>query len=347
MRIGMVGLGRMGANMTRRLMRGGHEVVVFDVEPEAVAELADEGAAPAKSLADLCSRLEAPRTVWLMIPAGEITDSTIAELATHLESGDTIIDGGNSRYTDSVAHAEQLGSHGISFLDCGTSGGIWGLDNGFCLMVGGPQEAFDRVSPVFATLAPPDGYVRVGENGAGHFTKMVHNGIEYALMQAYGEGFELLHQSPFDIPIGDVANVWRHGSVVRSWLLDLLAKALEDDPDLDELDDYVEDSGEGRWTVQTAIDLAVPTPVIAMSLFQRFASRQDASYAGKMIAALRREFGGHAVKSIEDPESLQTPRTERRRSTWPFAFTLYCASSILPSSPIRNVERMRPTYFLP
>jgi 6-phosphogluconate dehydrogenase len=300
MKLGMVGLGKMGANMTRRLIRGGHEVVVFDIDADSVASLADEGAAPSGSLEDLASQLASPRVVWVMVPSGEVTDSTLAQLKDLLDVGDLVIDGGNSRYTDSVRHGRELGEAGISFLDAGTSGGVWGLDNGYCLMVGGPRESFELAEPVLATLAPDQGYAPVGETGAGHFTKMVHNGIEYALMQAYGEGFELLHQSKFDIPIGEVAEVWRHGSVVRSWLLDLLAKALEDDPDLSDLDDYVDDSGEGRWTVETAIEYAIPTPTIAMSLFQRFASRQDASYAGKMISALRREFGGHAVRSIED-----------------------------------------------
>ncbi len=300
MKLGMVGLGKMGANMTRRLIRGGHEVAVFDIDPQAVVSLTEEGAEATGSLADLATKLSPPRLVWVMVPSGEITNTTITQLKDVLSEGDLVVDGGNSRYTDSMRHGRELAEAGISFLDAGTSGGVWGLDNGYCLMVGGAQESFERAEPVLATLAPKNGYAHVGETGAGHFTKMVHNGIEYALMQAYGEGFELLHQSEFDIPIGEVAEVWRHGSVVRSWLLDLLAKALEDDPDLSELDDYVDDSGEGRWTVETAIRYAIPTPTIAMSLFQRFASRQDASYAGKMISALRREFGGHAVRSIED-----------------------------------------------
>jgi 6-phosphogluconate dehydrogenase len=300
MRLGMVGLGRMGANMTRRLMRGGHEVIVFDVNPEVVSELEGEGAAPSISLADLVNGLEAPRVVWLMVPSGNITATIVSELGALLAEGDILIDGGNSHYTDSVLRAAALAATGISYLDAGTSGGIWGLDNGFCLMVGGDSAAFDRCEEIFATLAPPNGYMWTGESGSGHFTKMVHNGIEYALMQAYGEGFEILRGSDFGIPVGEVAEVWRHGSVVRSWLLDLAARALKDDPNLDELDDYVEDSGEGRWTVQTAIEQGIPAPSIALALFQRFASQQDASYAGKMIAALRREFGGHAVRSTED-----------------------------------------------
>jgi 6-phosphogluconate dehydrogenase len=300
MQIGMVGLGRMGANMTLRLLRGGHDVVAFDVDEDAVAKSASEGATAAGSLEDLVRKLEPPRALWVMVPAGKITADTIESLRELLSDGDAVIDGGNSRYTDSVAHAEQLGASGISFVDAGTSGGIWGLEEGYCLMIGADQKTFARLEPVFATLAPENGYARVGEPGAGHFTKMVHNGIEYALLQAYGEGFELLHRSEFDLDLGQVAEVWRHGSVVRSWLLDLLASALAKEPDLKSITGYVEDSGEGRWTVETAIDNAVAAPTIALSLFARFASRQDESFAAKVIAALRREFGGHAVKEEED-----------------------------------------------
>jgi 6-phosphogluconate dehydrogenase len=300
MQIGMVGLGRMGANMTLRLLRGGHDVVAFDVDEDAVAKSASEGATAAGSLEDLVRKLEPPRALWVMVPAGKITADTIESLRELLSDGDAVIDGGNSRYTDSVAHAEQLGASGISFVDAGTSGGIWGLEEGYCLMIGADQKTFARLEPVFATLAPENGYARVGEPGAGHFTKMVHNGIEYALLQAYGEGFELLHRSEFDLDLGQVAEVWRHGSVVRSWLLDLLASALAKEPDLKSITGYVEDSGEGRWTVETAIDNAVAAPTIALSLFARFASRQDESFSAKVIAALRREFGGHAVKEEED-----------------------------------------------
>jgi len=291
----MVGLGRMGANMTTRLLQGGHEVVVFDVNGEAVARAAKGGAVATESLDDLVSQLEAPRIVWLMVPSGEITHNTIDRLEGLLEEGDTLIDGGNSRYTDSMARAEALDGKGISFLDAGTSGGIWGLEGGYCLMVGGDRDAFQRAQPVFETLAPENGYAHVGPSGAGHFTKMVHNGIEYALMQAYGEGFELLHDSEFDLDSGQIAELWRHGSVVRSWLLDLAAKAFESDRDLEEIAPYIDDSGEGRWTLNYAIEHAVPVPTIATALFARFASRQDASFAGKVIAALRKEFGGHAV----------------------------------------------------
>ena len=297
MQIGMVGQGRMGANMTLRLLRGGHEVVAFDVDESAVREAGSNGAAAASSLEELVEKLETPRIVWTMVPAGDITEQTIARLGELLAEGDVLIDGGNSRHTDSVARGKRLGESGIAFLDAGTSGGIWGLEGGYCLMVGGDAEAFTRAEPVFATLAPENGYAHVGPVGAGHFTKMVHNGIEYALMQSYGEGFELLHRSDYGLDVAQIAEVWRNGSVVRSWLLDLAAKALEGDPDLASIEPYIEDSGEGRWTITHAIDHAIPVPTIATALFARFASRQDASFAGKMIAALRREFGGHAVKA--------------------------------------------------
>lgn len=295
MRIGMVGLGRMGANMTTRLIRGGHEVVAFDVNEDAVKKSAADGAVPAGSLEELVEKLGAPRAVWVMVPAGEVTKKTIEQLGELLDEGDLVIDGGNSRYTDSMQRAEQLAAKGIPFLDSGTSGGIWGLEGGFCLMVGGDKDAFGRIEPIFATLAPENGYAHVGPSGAGHFTKMVHNGIEYALMQSYGEGFELLHASEFDLDTAQIAELWRHGSVVRSWLLDLTAKALAGDHDLDQVASYIDDSGEGRWTLGYAIEHAVPVPTIATALFARFASRQDASFAGKVIAALRKEFGGHTT----------------------------------------------------
>jgi 6-phosphogluconate dehydrogenase len=298
----MVGLGRMGANMSVRLMRGGHEVVAFDVDAEARGRVAGEGAQAAESLEDLVGALEAPRTVWLMVPAGEITEDTIEKLADLLDDGDAVVDGGNSRYTDSVRRAHALSEKGIGFVDSGTSGGIWGLDNGYCLMIGAEQDDFDRLEPIFKALAPEGGYARVGPPGAGHYTKMVHNGIEYALMQAYGEGFELLHDSDFDLDLAQIAEVWRNGSVVRSWLLDLCARAFSGDADLSSVSPYIEDSGEGRWTIETAIDRAIPVPTIATALFARFASRQDASFAGKVISALRREFGGHPVRSAEPEE---------------------------------------------
>jgi 6-phosphogluconate dehydrogenase len=296
MKIGMVGLGKMGANMTRRLLRHEHEVVVYDVAPEAVEELGGEGAVGATSLEDLVGQLEGPRAVWIMVPAGDVTEQTVAELGRLLSSGDTLIDGGNSRYTDSIARAESLAGADISFVDAGTSGGVWGLEEGYCLMVGGDRTAVERLEPILAALAPENGFAHVGGPGAGHFTKMIHNGVEYGLMQAYGEGFELLRSSPFELDLAQIAEVWRHGSVVRSWLLDLAARALEEDPQLEHVEGWVEDSGEGRWTVETAIDNAVPVPAIAQALFARFASRQDESFSAKMLAALRHQFGGHSVR---------------------------------------------------
>ena len=295
----MVGLGRMGSNMTLRLLRGGHEVVVFDVDAEAVQASASEGAVAASSLREMVSKLEPPRAIWVMVPAGPITEKAVNEVADLLRPGDTIIDGGNSRYTDTIERASTLFKKGISFVDCGTSGGIWGLEEGFCLMVGSDVEEFQRLEPIFRTLAPHDGYARVGPPGAGHFVKMVHNGIEYSLMQGYAEGFELMTSSEFDLDLAQIAGVWRHGSVVRSWLLDLLASALTEDPGLTRLSDYVEDSGEGRWTLEEAIAHAVPMPGLSAALFTRFASRQDESFSGKVLAALRKEFGGHAVRPPE------------------------------------------------
>ncbi len=299
MHIGMVGLGKMGANMTLRLLRGGHEVSVFDIDPAAVEETASKGASGAASLTDLVEKLPAPRAVWLMLPAGEVTERAVEELADRLRPGDVLIDGGNSRYVDSLRRAGDLFKKGIAFIDCGTSGGIWGLEEGFCLMIGADTEEFERLEPVFATLAPPDGYARVGPPGAGHFVKMVHNGIEYGLMQAYAEGFELMRSSDLKLDLKQIAEVWRRGSVVRSWLLDLLASALGDDPELELLSDYVADSGEGRWTLQEAIDRGIPMPALSAAIFTRFSSQQDFSFAGKVLAALRKEFGGHAVRPPE------------------------------------------------
>ena len=295
----MVGLGRMGANMTLRLLRGGHEVVVYDLDPAAVAGSVAGGAAGADSLQSLVAALAPPRVVWLMVPAGDPTGATIDQLAATLKPGDIVVDGGNSRYTDTLARATKLFKKGIALVDAGTSGGIWGLEEGFCLMVGADAEEFARVEPILQTLAPEHGYARVGPPGAGHFTKMVHNGIEYGLMQAYAEGFELMSSSSFDLDLPRIAELWRHGSVVRSWLLDLLASALSDDPELEELSDYVADSGEGRWTLHEAIDSAIPMPALASALFTRFASRQDTSFSAKILAALRKEFGGHEVRPPE------------------------------------------------
>jgi 6-phosphogluconate dehydrogenase len=293
----MVGLGRMGGNMTVRLLGGGHHVVALDPSADALAAAAQAGATGASSLAELVGALDAPRVVWLMVPAGDVTESTVRELGGLLSDGDIVVDGGNSHYKDSRRRAEQLSAGGIRFLDCGTSGGIWGLANGYCLMVGGDAEAVAMVEPAFLTLAPEGGYAHVGPSGAGHFTKMVHNGIEYGLLAAYGEGFEILERSGFDLDLERIAGIWRYGSVVRSWLLELLHDALEKDPGLASIKGWVADSGEGRWTVEAAIEEDVPAPITATALFQRFASRQDESFSAKVIAALRQEFGGHAVEA--------------------------------------------------
>ena len=299
MRLGMVGLGRMGANMTTRLLERGHEIVAHDISPAALDAAAAEGAEPAPTLDDVARLLPTPRAVWLMVPAGAPTQDVLDRLRPSLEPGDAVVDGGNSRYTDTLRRAEELARDGIDLVDAGTSGGIWGRTEGYCLMVGAAPDAFTRLEPVLADLAPPGGYLRVGPPGSGHFTKMVHNGIEYALMQGYAEGFELLRAAPWDLDLAAIAEVWRHGSVVRSWLLDLAAGALARDPELAEVTDRVDDSGEGRWSVQTAVDAAVPAPTIALSLFARFASRQDSSFAGRVLAALRREFGGHEARRPE------------------------------------------------
>jgi 6-phosphogluconate dehydrogenase len=298
----MVGLGRMGSGMTRRLLRGGHEVVVHDLSRDAMAAAAAEGAEPANSHADLVAALTPPRVVWLMIPAA-VTAPAITALGGLLAAGDVLVDGGNSRYTDTIARAEALAPAGVGLVDAGTSGGIWGLKEGYCLMVGGSPEDVARVEPALRTLAPPDGYAHVGPTGAGHYTKMVHNGVEYALMQAYAEGFDLLVGGPFDLDPSQIAEVWRHGSVVRSWLLDLAARALHADPKLERLSGYVEDSGEGRWTVETGIAHAIPTPTIAAALYARFSSRTTDPFGNRMLAALRNQFGGHAVHA---PASAQS-----------------------------------------
>ena len=302
MELGMIGLGRMGGNMTQRLLRAGHRVVVYDPQVEAVHSLTREGAAGADSLHNLIEQLTPPRAVWVMVPAGEATASAIDTLADSLSPGDTVIDGGNSNYKDSIRRAETLAGKGLSFLDAGTSGGIWGLAEGYSMMIGGDEAAFRRLEPIFQSLAPgPDrGYGHVGPAGAGHFVKMVHNGIEYGLMQAYAEGFELMNaKQELNLDLAQISQIWRYGSVVRSWLLDLTAAALEEDPGLDALQAYVEDSGEGRWTVQEAIDLNVPTPVISLSLQARFRSRQDQPFGAKLLAAMRNQFGGHAVRKAE------------------------------------------------
>ena len=287
MQLGMVGLGRMGGNMAKRLRGDGHEVIGYAHDP-AVSDVS--------SLSELVGRLTAPRTVWVMVPSGAPTEETIRELTGLLDKGDLIVDGGNSNFRDSMRRGADLEKQGLLFVDAGTSGGIWGLEIGYCLMVGGGNEAFQRIQPALKTLAPKDGYAHVGPVGAGHFTKMVHNGIEYAMLQAYAEGFEILDASQFDLDMHQLAALWNHGSVVRSWLLELAERAFAKDPGLSKVRGYVEDSGEGRWTVFEAINENVPAPAIAASLFARFASRQDNSFAMRMIAALRNEFGGHAVK---------------------------------------------------
>ena len=302
MDIGMIGLGRMGGDMARRLMRGGHRVVVYDSQPEAVQALVDEGADGASSIEELAGQLPSPRVVWVMVPSGEPTESTIDALADALSPEDVIIDGGNSNYKDSVRRAASLAERGLFFMDAGTSGGIWGLEEGYSIMVGGDPEVFRRLEPVFQTLAPGSdrGYGRVGPAGSGHFVKMVHNGIEYGLMQAYAEGFELMRaKEEFGLDLAQIAGIWRHGSVVRSWLLDLTAAALDDDPGLETIQAYVEDSGEGRWTVQESVDLNVPTPVISLALQARFRSRQEQPFGARLLAAMRNQFGGHAVRKAE------------------------------------------------
>lgn len=292
----MIGLGKMGGNMATRLTQGGHQVVGYDrgeVAPEKAKEM---GAFLAKDLKDLIDQLPAPRVIWIMVPAGKPTQDTIDALGRLMVPGDLIIDGGNSKYTDDIAHAEALKTAGIHFMDAGTSGGIWGLKEGYCLMVGGEKEDFERVEPILKTLAPADGYLHCGPVGSGHFVKMVHNGIEYAMMQSYAEGFEIMQASRYDLDLGKIAHLWNQGSVVRSWLLELTASALAQNPTLEGLAPYVEDSGEGRWTVEESINTAVPAPTIALSLMMRFRSRQENAFGARMLSAMRNAFGGHAMK---------------------------------------------------
>jgi 6-phosphogluconate dehydrogenase len=299
MKLGMIGLGRMGSNMAARLQSGGHAVVAFDRSAEAVAAAVAGGAAGVKSLEELVAALEAPRAVWVMVPAGDPTEATISALGKLLARGDTVIDGGNSFYKDSVRRAGLLAAHGIDFVDSGTSGGIWGRTEGYSLMIGGSESAVRRLEPIFQTLAPaPDrGWGRVGPAGAGHFVKMVHNGIEYGMMQAYAEGFEILHRKKeFALDLGAIGRIWQHGSVVRSWLLDLTTAALEENPAMEGIAPWVSDSGEGRWTVAEAVDLDVPAPVITLALLARLRSRSEEAYADRLLAAMRAQFGGHAVR---------------------------------------------------
>ncbi|MFB3140304.1 MAG: phosphogluconate dehydrogenase (NAD(+)-dependent, decarboxylating) [Candidatus Acidiferrales bacterium] len=297
MEVGFIGLGRMGLAMVERLAKRRHRVVAYDQDAEKVKAARRKGARPANSLGGLLSQLRKPRVVWLMVPAGAPVAAVLRNLDTHLEAGDIVIDGGNSFYRDSMERADTLKQQDIHFLDVGTSGGIWGLKLGYCLMIGGDTKAFKRAQPLFKTLAPKDGYAHVGPSGAGHFTKMVHNAIEYGMLEAYGEGFELMHQSEFGLDLHQLARLWNQGSVVRSWLLELTEAALARDPKLDKIRGYVEDSGEGRWSIIDSVERGVPMPAIALSLYARFRSRQKESFSAKVIAALRQQFGGHAVKS--------------------------------------------------
>ena len=296
MELGMVGLGRMGLNMTYRLLRGGHSVVASDRGSAPIAEAVAKGAKGASTIAEVVQALKGPRVVWLMIPSGAPVDETIDQLTPMLSPGDLIVDGGNSNWRDSRRRGKALEALGILFVDCGTSGGIWGLEKGYCMMLGGTAEAIAMLKPGLDTLAPPDGWMHVGPAGAGHYSKMIHNGIEYGMMQSYAEGFELLQASPFAYDLAKLSHLWNQGSVVRSWLLELAERAFEKDPGLHKIKGYVEDSGEGRWTIQEAIELGVPAEVLAASLFARFRSRQEDSFRDRVLAALRNEFGGHAVK---------------------------------------------------
>ncbi len=297
MKLGFIGLGKMGGFMIERLMNDGHEIVVFDLSKEAVSKAAENGAIPSESLEDLVSKLSERKIVWLMVPSGKPVDMTIDTLQTLLKANDIIIDGGNSFWKDSQARAVRLKANNIHYLDCGVSGGVWGLQNGYSLMSGGEKEPSEYVYPVYKTLAPNDGYTYCGESGSGHFVKMVHNGIEYGMMQSYAEGLEILEKSPFNLDLKSVANGWRFGSVIQSWLLDLIVNELSADPKLEKIEGYVPDSGEGRWTAQAAIEFGVPAHVITSSLYNRFQSQKDDSFAMKVLAALRNQFGGHAVKT--------------------------------------------------
>ncbi len=334
MQIGMIGLGRMGANMTRRLLRGGHSVVVFDLNPSAVAGLVAEGAVGSASLDELVGQLEAPRAVWLMVPSGEPTEKMVAALSERLAAGDAMIDGGNSFFKDDVRRSRELTAKGLLYLDAGTSGGVWGLERGYCLMVGGDRSAYERLEPIFRTLAPgraeiepspgrqgrggtaEEGYLYCGPAGAGHFVKMIHNGIEYGLMQAYAEGFDILKcaalervpaDQRYEFDLAEVAELWRRGSVVTSWLLDLSAIAFAESPDLAEYVGTVEDSGEGRWTVTTAIEEAVPADVLSAALYARFRSRQEHTFAEKVLSAMRKKFGGHVERPAPPPGAPSAP----------------------------------------
>jgi len=325
MQLGMVGLGKMGANMTLRLMRGGHQLVVSDRSPDAVKKVEGEGAGGSSSLEDLVGKLKAPRAVWVMVPSGDATEQTVQTLAKLMQAGDTIIDGGNSYFKDDVRRSSQFKAKGIHYLDVGTSGGVWGLERGYCMMIGGADEAVKRLDPIFKTLAPgrgdiprtpgreklggtsEEGYIHCGPSGSGHFVKMVHNGIEYGIMQAYAEGFDIFKNATskelpedirYDLNLPDIAEVWRRGSVISSWLLDLTAMALAENPTLSEYEGFVQDSGEGRWTIQAALEEAVPVDVLSAALFVRFRSRQQHTFAEKMLSAMRQKFGGHVEQGV-------------------------------------------------
>jgi 6-phosphogluconate dehydrogenase len=296
MEIGFIGLGKMGLNMVTRLQQAGHHVTAYDRAAEALAQATTAGCSAATSLAELVQRLKAPRAVWIMVPSGPPTEETVQAVAMLLESGDVVIDGGNTRFHDDVRRAKELAAKNVQYIDAGTSGGIWGLKNGYCLMIGGERDPVNRLAPIFTSLAPPNGWAHVGAAGAGHYVKMVHNGIEYSLMQAYAEGFELMSKSDYRLDLPRIADLWMQGSVVRSWLLELAASALREDPRLESLKGYVQDSGEGRWMIADAIEKDVPVPTLTLALFTRFRSRQTESFAEKMLAALRNAFGGHAIK---------------------------------------------------
>ncbi|MDH5587147.1 MAG: decarboxylating 6-phosphogluconate dehydrogenase [Nitrospirota bacterium] len=296
MDIGFIGLGKMGMNMVTRLSQGGHRVVVYDRSTDLITQAESKGATGATSLEDLVSKLPKPRAVWVMVPSGDPTEDTIRQLSTILDKDDIVIDGGNTKFHDDVRRAADLKKRNIHYVDAGTSGGIWGLQIGYCLMIGGEKGTVTHLAPIFTTLAPENGWAHVGGHGAGHYVKMVHNGIEYSMMQGYAEGFELMSKSDYNLDLANIADLWMHGSVVRSWLLELAAGALKDDPKLEALQGYVQDSGEGRWMLMDALDKDVPVPTLSTALFTRFRSRQEESFAEKMLAALRNAFGGHSVK---------------------------------------------------
>lgn len=304
MQLAMIGLGKMGASMTERLLQGGHNVVVFDTSADNVNEVVNKGAIGSSSLDEAISKLNGRKIVWMMVPSGDITENVFNSVLSQLSANDIIIDGGNSFYKDSMRRSEVASEKGVFFLDAGTSGGVWGLEVGYCLMVGGDAEAVEYSREIFETLAPPQGFQRIGKSGSGHFVKMVHNGIEYGMMQAYAEGFEIMQASDFDVDLRAVADLWGQGSVVRSWLLELLERALKDDPGLEKITGFVSDSGEGRWTVKEAIDLDVPALSLTHALMARFRSRQENTFADRTLAALRNQFGGHAVKKAETPEPV-------------------------------------------